>query len=309
MTAHNITNLPIAQQQIDPAEIMSEVLLAGDLSKMSHEERTRYLMATCQSLGLNPLTKPFDYIRLSGREVLYATKGCADQLRSNRKISLAVTDRKVTGDLMIVTVRASTMDGRFDEDMAAVSIAGLHGEALANAAMKAITKAKRRVTLSICGLGMLDESEVRSVVESEVLIDQQRRTIEATAHPAKPPPPPPPPPPTAKPPLEVAIGEGWEPARFPRGKKGLREALRFIVDAVVDGKPEIVGLNNQLLDDVAEHIPELAEEVSAIRAAAAEAIAAKDPPPDPNATNETDDDPDDDPDDTFPGDMPGKTDA
>jgi hypothetical protein len=29
--------------------------------------------------------------------------------------------------------------------------------------MKAVTKAKRRVTLSICGLGMLDETEVDSV--------------------------------------------------------------------------------------------------------------------------------------------------
>jgi hypothetical protein len=34
---------------------------------------------------------------------------------------------------------------------------------MANALMKAETKAKRRVTLSICGLGMLDESEVESI--------------------------------------------------------------------------------------------------------------------------------------------------
>jgi len=34
---------------------------------------------------------------------------------------------------------------------------------VANAIMKAITKAKRRVTLSICGLGMLDETEVESL--------------------------------------------------------------------------------------------------------------------------------------------------
>ncbi len=35
--------------------------------------------------------------------------------------------------------------------------------------MKAETKAKRRVTLSICGLGMLDESEVPSVKGAEVV--------------------------------------------------------------------------------------------------------------------------------------------
>jgi hypothetical protein len=42
----------------------------------------------------------------------------------------------------------------------AVAVKGLIGEALANAYMKSETKAKRRVTLSIMGLGLLDESEI-----------------------------------------------------------------------------------------------------------------------------------------------------
>jgi len=37
------------------------------------------------------------------------------------------------------------------------------GEALANALMKASTKAKRRLTLSLCGLGFLDETEVGTI--------------------------------------------------------------------------------------------------------------------------------------------------
>jgi hypothetical protein len=44
-----------------------------------------------------------------------------------------------------------------------VPIANLKGEARANAFMKAETKAKRRVTLSICGLGILDETEIDSI--------------------------------------------------------------------------------------------------------------------------------------------------
>jgi len=44
-----------------------------------------------------------------------------------------------------------------------VNIENLKGEARSNAMMKAETKAKRRVTLSICGLGMLDESETDSI--------------------------------------------------------------------------------------------------------------------------------------------------
>jgi hypothetical protein len=47
--------------------------------------------------------------------------------------------------------------------MAVVSIAGLRGEALGNAMMKCLTKGKRRVTMSICGLGILEESETDTI--------------------------------------------------------------------------------------------------------------------------------------------------
>jgi hypothetical protein len=297
----NITNLPVAQQS-DPSEIMSQVLLAGDLSKLSHEERTRYLMATCSSLGLNPLTKPFDYIRLSGREVLYATKGCADQLRSTRRISLEITDRKITNDLLVVTVRATAPDGRTDEDMAAVSVKGLAGEALSNAMMKCTTKAKRRVTLSICGLGMLDESEVRSAIEAEALAGP------VSPEPLKLKAPPPPPPKVPKPAIKVKVPGGWDPVQFSQddGLEGaLRQAMEFMTGAIIDGGPTIVSMNNKLLDRIAEVVPDMADEVSELRAAAAEALAPKDE----DETQEPDtfvrdfvgaDD------DTFPGDIPAK---
>ena len=42
-------------------------------------------------------------------------------------------------------------------------IENLQGDALGNAMLKAVTKAKRRATLSMCGLGMLDEDEVKSI--------------------------------------------------------------------------------------------------------------------------------------------------
>ena len=49
-------------------------------------------------------------------------------------------------------------------------ITGLKGEALANALMKAETKAKRRVTLSLCGLSWPDESEVESIPEARTVV-------------------------------------------------------------------------------------------------------------------------------------------
>lgn len=90
-------------------------------------------------------------------------------------------------------------------------------------------------------------------------------------------------PPTAspKPPLEVVIGDGWDPAKFPRTGKGLKEALAFITGAVLDGKPGVVALNNGLLDTIAERMPELAEEIAELRASAAEAMIPPDDEPEP----------------------------
>jgi hypothetical protein len=57
-------------------------------------------------------------------------------------------------------VTAQDPAGRLDHDFGVVNIAGLKGADLANAMMKALTKAKRRATLSIAGLGWLDETEL-----------------------------------------------------------------------------------------------------------------------------------------------------
>jgi hypothetical protein len=117
----------------------------------------------CDSLGLNPLTQPFDYIRLSGKLVLYAKRDAAEQLRKLHGISITDVQAANVGDVYVVTVKAQDATGRTDASTGAVPIGTLKGEALANALMKAETKAKRRVTLSICGLGMLDETEVESI--------------------------------------------------------------------------------------------------------------------------------------------------
>ncbi len=59
--------------------------------------------------------------------------------------------------------------GREDESIGALPITNLKGEALSNAIMKCETKAKRRVTLSICGLSMMDETEVESIPNHKIV--------------------------------------------------------------------------------------------------------------------------------------------
>jgi hypothetical protein len=151
----------------DKSDIMERVIALGDLGKLSPEERTEYYLAVCKSVGLNPLTKPFDYIPLGGKLTLYANRSATDQLRTIHKVSLTIVSREMVGDCYIVTARATKGDGTSDESTGAVAMGGLRGDALANAYMKAETKAKRRVTLSACGLGMLDESEVVDIPKRE----------------------------------------------------------------------------------------------------------------------------------------------
>ncbi len=144
-------------QPYDPGAIMEQVIARGDISKLSPQERASYYTQLCNSLGLNPLTKPFEYITLNGKLTLYALKGATDQLRKVYGVSLDMPQIDYQDDLIVVTITGRDSTGRTDCDIGAVSIGNLKGEARANAIMKAITKAKRRLTLSLCGLGMLDE--------------------------------------------------------------------------------------------------------------------------------------------------------
>lgn len=155
-------------EQTPDLTAIERVIVAGDLSKLSADERWDYYRGVCRSLGLNPFTRPFEYITLSGKLVLYARKDCADQLREKHGVSVDITARERIDDLYVVTARATTLSGRHDEEIGAVTIGNLKGDALANALMKATTKAKRRVTLSICGLGMLDETELETIPATQV---------------------------------------------------------------------------------------------------------------------------------------------
>lgn len=153
-------------------------LIQGDLSKLTEVERVNYYMQVCHSVGLNHLTKPFMYFTdtKSGKVSLYALKACTDQLRQIHKVSVVGSETKfipVNTDntamkgatLMQVIVTVQTPDGRRDMDMGGVycNPAKMDAETLSNAIKKSITQAKRRATLSICGLSILDETELDDV--------------------------------------------------------------------------------------------------------------------------------------------------
>ena len=147
------------------AQSIEQVLVGGDLSRLTAEQRVSYVNRLCESLGLNPLTRPFEFIPLNGKLVCYATRACSEQLRKINAVSVLALERRHIAEMGLFEVVARGRDktGREDESSAVLSIGGLKGEALANALMKCETKAKRRLTLSICGLGFLDETEVETI--------------------------------------------------------------------------------------------------------------------------------------------------
>ena len=180
--------------------IISSLVLNGDVSKMNDQQKTEYFQGFCDSLGLNPLTQPFKIINLQGKLTLYATKDATEQLR--RIYGVSVTDlktEKIDG-IFKVTAHVQDSSGRKDVSTGAVAVlypaktktqngwidhprAGrqLEGDDLANAIMKAETKAKRRATLSICGLGMLDESEIETIKDAGEIVEVKAEEVKSFA--------------------------------------------------------------------------------------------------------------------------------
>jgi len=145
------------------SKVVETLLINGDLAQLTPQQRVDFYWSICESLGLNWKTQPFAYIRLNGKLTLYCQKSATDQLRKLHGISVRILERKIENEIYMVTATAKDKLGRYDEDVGAVNIRGLNGDKLANALMKAETKAKRRVTLAICGLAKIDESEVETI--------------------------------------------------------------------------------------------------------------------------------------------------
>ena len=145
------------------SEKAESAIIEGDLKQLSPGERVQYYNRVCEAIGLLPTTRPFGYIVLNGKLTLYALRGCTDQLRKIHQVSIRIDSITAADGVIVAQVSGTDRTGRTDTEIGVVAIGRAQGEELANARMKALTKAKRRLTLSLCGLGMLDESEVSSI--------------------------------------------------------------------------------------------------------------------------------------------------
>lgn len=147
----------------DAAKVVESLVLRGDLSGLNPQQRARHYVRVCESLGLNPDAQPFAYLRLNGKEILYATRGATDQLAAIHRITREIIDGPKVMDLagtkvVMCAAKATHPNGRTETSIATLPFADP-----ANVLMKAETKAKRRVTMSILGLALLDEMELETI--------------------------------------------------------------------------------------------------------------------------------------------------
>ncbi|MBL8684393.1 MAG: hypothetical protein JNK05_34790 [Myxococcales bacterium] len=150
----------------DEAKLIASVVTKGDLSALNEAELTAYYARMCEELGLTAATQPFALLKLNGKLIMYPTRGATDQLAAIHRLNREIVDGPrvidVAGTKMIYAVcRASHPNGRVETAVATVPL-----NDPINGLMKAETKAKRRATLSILGLGMLDETELDTIPAS-----------------------------------------------------------------------------------------------------------------------------------------------
>lgn len=143
--------------------VVESVVVRGDISALAPADKARLYIQTCESLGLNPATQPLAPLRLNGKEILYPTRGATDQLAAIHKLNREIVDGPKIVDINGTKVGYCVAKATHPNGRTETAIATVPATDPAMLYMKLETKAKRRVTLSILGLGWLDETEIESI--------------------------------------------------------------------------------------------------------------------------------------------------
>ena len=156
------TDLARTTDSLDPAALES-LVLRGDIAGLSPAQKVQHYLGMCRILGLDPATQPLAYLKLSGKEVLYVTRGATDRLAAMHGLNREIIDGPRVMDLagtklVYAVCRATLPGGRYETATATVPLTDP-----VNVLMKCETKCKRRATLAILGLGLLDETETDTI--------------------------------------------------------------------------------------------------------------------------------------------------
>lgn len=155
--------------------LLAKIALSGNLAYLSESDRLVYYFSYCRQLGLNPLSRPFDYISEGEGDKLkislYPNTIAASQLRDSRNVSTRIIREEILldGEVYSVLVEAR-MGDRTEEATGKVGIKldkhgkPLSGEAKAKLMKKAESQARRRATLAIVGLDAMGEGDSRASI-------------------------------------------------------------------------------------------------------------------------------------------------
>jgi hypothetical protein len=153
-----------------------QLVIQHDLSKLTPEEVAKYLADVSVFIGLDPGLNGLDTIWMKNENgpgqslVVYARRGTAEILRNILRIEVqSLTNQMINGSIVFTAAGRKPDDngvvgGRNEIATGSKYITGLVGKALDDAIMTASTRALRRLTMQFTSLGILDESEVQSLV-------------------------------------------------------------------------------------------------------------------------------------------------
>lgn len=134
-----------------------------DTASLTAQQRTAYLTSLARALRLNPLTNPLKFIKLQGGETLYVTRTATDQLAAMHGLNRRTIDGPKVVDILGVKVGVCTVEVTLPSGRSETATATLPAVDPPNLFMKLETKAKRRATLSILGVGLLTEEELETI--------------------------------------------------------------------------------------------------------------------------------------------------
>lgn len=157
--------VPQATNSLPAAVIQAQ--LYRDWKGTTEEQRVKACLELCHILGIPTPMNPFQFITMNNKLVLYAPNEAAQLIAESRRASVEVLNKYVDKErnIFVVEVQVSTPERRV-QNFAAISLAGLTGQKLADAMMKCCTKAQRRTIFGAFGLSVSDEDDVQAVKDT-----------------------------------------------------------------------------------------------------------------------------------------------
>ena len=117
----------MSMTDITPSDSFARIIASGNVARSGLEGTLRVRHRRVRVDRAEPAHATAGYVELNGRLTLYAKRDATDQLRRKHAVSIEIVDRTVQEEIYVVRARAMTPDGRTDESLGAVSLAGLEG--------------------------------------------------------------------------------------------------------------------------------------------------------------------------------------